>query len=167
MIERLGTERICGRDVYVLELRAWEELRAALRQNPKRFICLLAWDARDVQAAAIGVVARQLLDAGAVAVACWGPNCERVHDIIDAAAGQWLALQAAGVVMTTWHAQESLSEAMDATLLTLSPDDASAPGCDAVIGISIGEPEWADEIREAARAAGPNPKPPGQRVECE
>ena len=49
----------------------------------RHFACLLAWDARGVSVEAVSSVVVQLLRAGASYFVCWGPDCERVHDIID------------------------------------------------------------------------------------
>lgn len=47
------------------------------------FACLLAWDARGASADAVSAFIDRLLRAGASYFVCWGPDCERVHDIID------------------------------------------------------------------------------------
>lgn len=47
------------------------------------FACLLAWDARGTPAHAVSSFVEPLLRAGASYFVCWGPDCERVHDIID------------------------------------------------------------------------------------
>jgi hypothetical protein len=154
MLEKIGTEQISARDVFVLDLEVPEASPADLRPTSPRFVCLLAWDARHVPPTVIGSFARQLLDAGAVWVACWGPDCERVHDIIDEEFAVWPGRKSEGVVMTTWHADEPLAEAIAFTLLNLKPDDEYSEGCASLIGIAIGESRWAEEMRAAYRAPG-------------
>ena len=55
------------------------------------------------------------------------------------------------VVMTTWHAQESLADALWFVLTAAIPDDAYAEECLAIVGVSISSRKWAAEIREAFR----------------
>jgi hypothetical protein len=47
------------------------------------FACLLAWDARGTTADEVSAFVEPLLRAGAFYFVCWGPDCKRVHDIID------------------------------------------------------------------------------------
>ena len=78
-----------------------------------RFVCFIAWDARSASADEISRVAVGLLRQGAVYVCTWGPDCERVHDIIDEEhVCPNPSSDMSGVVMTTWHATESLAEAI-------------------------------------------------------
>jgi hypothetical protein len=49
------------------------------------FACLLAWDATAVREAELTALARQLLLPGCMRVCCWGPGCERDHDLFDLA----------------------------------------------------------------------------------
>jgi hypothetical protein len=56
-----------------------------------------------------------LLSQGAVYLLCWGPDCERVHDIID----DTLIGEAEPIprfdtsIMTTWHDREPLDDALN------------------------------------------------------
>ena len=61
----------------------------------------------------ISDIANWALDQGAVYVCVWGPDCERVHDIID----EVIVNRNPGetdedVIMTTWHDDEALNEAL-------------------------------------------------------
>ncbi|MBN9517762.1 hypothetical protein J0H58_04455 [bacterium] len=51
--------------------------------------------------------------------------------------------------MTTVHGGEPLSEAVWFLLHCASPDDAYFDGCRAAVGVSIGSPTWAAELRAA------------------
>jgi hypothetical protein len=150
VLERIGTEPVSAREIFVVELAGPQWLVAPLRASSPRFVCLLAWDAQDVPTSAIADVARQLLDSGAVWISCWGPDCERVHDTVDDVFRTW-ARQSKGVVMTTWHADEQLAEVISFSLLGFFPDDEYAEGCRSLLGISIGQSAWAAEMRNAYR----------------
>src|SRR5687767_7300718 len=82
--ERVSYDSVMERDLYVLDLGAADDFPARLMLPSSNFACLLAWDARAASDAEIATLARKLLDAGAAYVCTWGPDCERVHDIIDA-----------------------------------------------------------------------------------
>jgi hypothetical protein len=90
------------------------------------------------------------LDAGAVYICSWGPDCERVHDIIDEEeVGPDPTVTTDSVVMTTWHADESLADTLHFVLSFTVPDDAYAEGCGSTLAIAIGSAQWTTEIRDA------------------
>jgi hypothetical protein len=137
------------RELFVLELPALTDFPERLSLSGPRFACLLAWDARGVGVVDVSRFARKLLDSGAVYICCWGPDCERVHDIIDQEEiGPNPPPVADRVVMTTWHANQPLAEAIW-YVLHCYPDEAYATGYASTIGVAIGSREWADEIRSA------------------
>lgn len=77
------------------------------------FALLVAGDLSGVGAAVIGDMARWCIEHGLFAVSVWGEDCERVHDIFDEVDVDLGAADAQPVVMTAWHAHESLPEAID------------------------------------------------------
>jgi hypothetical protein len=80
-----------------------------------------------------------------------GPDCERVHDLIDEV--EEVREQAnpddESVIMTTWHNEETLSKAIWYVLYSSLPDDPYISDCKSTLAISIGSLEWASEIRAA------------------
>jgi hypothetical protein len=87
-----------------------------------------------------------LLDQGAVYFCCWGPGCERTHDI----AHEEVQVKEAdedededSVIMTTWHDQEEMTEVIEFSLTAAEPDEAFSSGCNAVLVISVGSIYWA------------------------
>jgi hypothetical protein len=57
--------------------------------------------------------AKKLLSKGLACVCAWGPDCKRVHDLFDVAAREINdELSGDDVIMTTWHDDESIEEAL-------------------------------------------------------
>ena len=54
-------------------------------------------------------------------------------------------------IMTTWHTDELLSEAVDFALRHAHPDDALAHGCGAIVLAAVDNSEWAKALRNAAQ----------------
>ncbi len=54
------------------------------------------------------------------------------------------------VIMTTWHADESLDEATTFALEFAVPDTAEAVGCEAVVLAAVGNPAWAQALKGIA-----------------
>jgi hypothetical protein len=151
--ELVGHGGAMNRDLFVLELESPEDLPDALVLSSAKFACLLAWDAGGVSADRVGRLARTLLDSGAVYVCSWGPDCERVHDILDEVdVGPHPGRAADGVVVTTWHSGDPLNEAIWFVLHASRPDDRFIRDCTSTLGLTIARPEWGSDIRAAFRA---------------
>jgi hypothetical protein len=140
---RVGVDDVSERALLLLASDASADLPAFVTGS-KHFVSLLAWDARFVATADIARVARTLLDAGCVYFCCWGPGCERVHDIIDEEyVGDGTSVNDDdSTIMTTWHTDESLEEATWFALNVAFPDDRFFDSCKAVVSICIGNPDW-------------------------
>lgn len=116
------------------------------------FACLLAWDARDASADAVSAFVEPLLRKGASYFVCWGPDCERVHDIIDemvSCPDNDLDVPEDSCIMTTWHSSEPLREALWFFLVNSWPGEHYQDSTHAALAISVGSPAWAAEIAEA------------------
>jgi hypothetical protein len=113
---------------------------------------LLAWDARGASSDAVSDFIEPLLRAGASYFVCWGPDCERVHDIIDEIISHpdnQFGVPDESCIMTTWHASEPLREALFFFLVNSLPDDHYQDSTRDGLAISVGSSEWAVEIAQA------------------
>jgi len=152
-IEALGNETVWERDLFVLDIPRPKDLPVDLGLPDAYCVALVAWDARQATDEEISDFALRLVRSGAAYVCAWGPDCQRVHDIIDKVI---IDLESRGIeriqpVITTWHANETLASAMWFTLFCAVPDDAVYNECGATLGIAVGCSEWADDIRRAFR----------------
>lgn len=125
-------------------------LQTSIETGTRHFACFIAWDARFASTQEICSLARYLLDAGCVYFCCWGPGCERVHDIIDEEyAGDGTSISNdASTIMTTWHNDETLDEAVWFALNAAFPDDRFFENARALVGICIGNATWSSRIAE-------------------
>lgn len=137
--ERLGKDEISGRDLYLLHLATTDDLPDAVHLSAQYFVCLLSWDSEDVPVAAISRVAEVLMNSGCIYFCCWGRGCGRVHDIIDEdIVGSGTDLDDKGPIMTTWHEDEPLDDALWFFLNSAIPDDIYSDRCEAALVVSIG-----------------------------
>jgi hypothetical protein len=146
-VNRIGYDAETERELFLFELA--DPLKFADTQFPReRFVCLLIWDAGQEPDCLVSEVAAALLAKGAVYVCCWGADCERVHDAMDAAD---IARNPScnPVVMTTWHDDQPLAEAIYFALNLAWPDEGYAEDCDSVIAVCIGYNGYAGSVREA------------------
>lgn len=160
--ERFQPDPRTGRDLVLVTATAPEDVAELRAQSLGPFLALVAWHAAGASVDTISAVVTALLDAGCCAVSAWGADCERVHDICDEVAVE-RALDAGtdggGVLMTSWHDDESLDDALWFALRSTEPDaDFVAPlgrPCRTVLALVVGdEPGLAAAIRAAFRDPG-------------
>lgn len=151
MLREHAFDSVMERRLFSLALRSAAE-RPDLDLPAGNFVCLLAWDAREASAETISALVEPLLRAGASYFVCWGPECERVHDVIDgmlAASRNDFGIPDDSCIMTTWHGSEPLSEALWYFLACSMPDDYYINSTNAGLAVSVGSSSWAAEIAAA------------------
>lgn len=151
-----GRQPAGARRLYVAELARLTDWPNALEAPDRPFIVFVAMDARETETDQLYAFAQRLLGQGAVYVCTWGPDCERVHDLFDEAAvicDVDAEVSQTAVVMTTWHDDEGLAEALEFALTDAIPDETLAPGPADVLAILVGPPEWTREVEALLDAA--------------
>lgn len=73
-ILQFGKDSGTDRDLYMIEVARFDELPDDLQLPSCYFVCLLAWDAREVSPDEIGAVARKPISQGGVYFCTWGPD---------------------------------------------------------------------------------------------
>jgi len=82
---------------------------------------MLAMDFTEVSSEEITAIAGRLIDKGLASVCAWGPSCEKAHDAFDSANISWEEETGKEfLVMSTWHSNETLEEALDYALFYAS-----------------------------------------------
>jgi hypothetical protein len=135
-----------GRELYLLNLRAWEDWPRELDLPSEQFCLLVVANARAEAQQVIGTFASEALAAGCVYVCAWGPGSELVHDTFDATSNETEYLTGP-VVMTTWHEDESLEQALTFLMRDALPSDAWIASCRASVVVVIANDGWAAEVR--------------------
>jgi hypothetical protein len=148
-VQRTYPEQFNERDLFVLELEKPEDFPEQLALSSPRFACLLVWDARESDEVRVGQLARKLLSAGAVYICIWGPDCQRIHEIIGRTQIAAAPAPVGRVAVTSGDAQVPLAEAVWDVLYGSVPDEAFAASCGSTVGITIGLPARAAEVRAA------------------
>lgn len=136
-----GIDNVTDRALFSLSVPSVDELPAQLDLGSPHFVCFLAWDARQASNEAILAVATHLLSLGASYFVCWGPDCRRVHDIIDQVASDSETLVGVPLdwcIMTTWHESETIDEALRFFLVDAWPDDHFLNSTRAALAVSVG-----------------------------
>jgi len=145
-IEKCAFDDVTDRQLFVLELSEPSEIDLT-QLVARHFGCLIAWDANQSTVEEVSSLIDPLIKAGCVYFCCWGSGCERVHDIIDELDPYTDDVD--GIIMTTWHTDQSLEEAIWFFLNVTWPDKRFEETFEALLGITVGSNEWASELRTA------------------
>ena len=114
-----------------------------------------ALDATSASAGELARLASNLLAAGAVYVCAWGPDCERVHDVVGDAVLVQEPSQATELhIMTTWHADQPIEDALCFLLRSAYPSDAYWESCRAELVVVAGLPGTTALVSEALTEPG-------------
>jgi hypothetical protein len=148
-LERFGTNSLNGSQLFVLELPRVTDFPSLLNLSSRYFKLFIACDARQTSVNEIADAASSLIDQGVVYVCAWGADCERVHDIFDEMCDVPNLDQAERqFVMTTWHDDEDLDEALWFFLNAAMPEENYIEECQAEVIAVIGSRDWTEQIRK-------------------
>jgi hypothetical protein len=111
-------------------------------------VLFLGADASSVPSDAIYRVAERLLDAGVIWICVWGPDCQRVHDLFDEAYVGDGIVERDFCLMSTWHDDESLEQALWFFVQLAFPLDHEIPTT-SYVAVTVGRHDWAISIEKA------------------
>jgi hypothetical protein len=127
----------------------------ALEIPSKRFRLFVTADATGVNAATISDFALAALNRGMVYFCAWGPDCERLHDLVDEVLVEddigerkFAGPQSGDVIMTTWHANESIEEAIGFFAACAVPTDGFVTDSDYRVVVCVANEVWATEANK-------------------
>lgn len=143
--------------IDILSLPSINDLAGLVQRRHPNFLLLLAWNAPEMNQAKLIDLFRPIVDRGLVYFCAWGDNCEAIHDAVEQCDIQKYqedgrALTPDSILMTTWHARESLREALWFFKVCTLPAESFAPyACDR-FAVAVGNPDWAAELERAVRS---------------
>ena len=145
-----------GRAVLAAYETSLSQAVAQLRAPSEHFILCIACDALGIPRGDLVDFAAAFIRAGAAYVCCWGPDCERLHDCFDEADAIVNGEASdSRVLMTTWHADESLEESLWYALNSTFPASHYQDRTKAVIIVSIGDHGWYERVTTYLEAGAP------------
>jgi hypothetical protein len=144
-----------GRKWVAVSVASFDAVRGVLTLPYKTFVLLLAADGRGLSDQALHEHCRKLLNAGARYLCVWGPDSSRIHDACDRAATELGLNNDDAVIMTTWHDDESLEDAVWFAANAAFPDHAYVEAAGVLVALSIGSKGWDSQIRDYLEAGTP------------
>jgi hypothetical protein len=133
---------------YLCPADSIENLGEKITLSNAHFGLFVAMSANGVADESILQGAKQLLSKGLACLCTWGPDCERVHDRFDVAARDINSeLSGDDVIMTTWHADVTMEEALWFFVRVAFVTKKFEKTCQDWIIAPISSPEWEQLFR--------------------
>ena len=142
--QRITHDAATNRDLWLWQTHAASDVQDVERHLPNHaFVCLLVWDATTETVETVSDVTEALIRAGCVYLCTSGEDCERVHDICDENICEMIgdgerSMDEVGLIMTTWHADEPLDEALWFFLRSTIPADNFVDRCRTSLVLTVG-----------------------------
>jgi hypothetical protein len=146
-LESLKIDRSPNRQYKVGTVPTLEGVPSSLESCSPHFILLLAFDASSIEDERISAIAKTLMSRGLAGFSVWGRDCSRVHDLFDLERDPNETDER--VVVTTWHEDEPLSEAVCYFDLCAYPSSDFERDCSDWVAIAVGNKRWEEEMRTA------------------
>ena len=125
-----------------LKLEKLEQFQSSPFPVKSPFVLLLVCDVTAISAEVLGEFAETALKRGMVYFCAWGPDCERVHDVVDEVVVTGEYEPDDKCIMTTWHAKETLEEVVNyATGETTDSKDERG-----LIVVTVANQDWAATV---------------------
>jgi hypothetical protein len=147
---------IHGRAVVLERAESLGEAIAGLRAPSTHFVLVIAGDTANVRGPDLVDNAAALIGLGASYICCWGPDCERFHDCFDEA--DWMVNGESSdgrVLMTTWHSDEPLQEAIWFGLNSAIPSASYESATRAVVILCVGNASCWEQASSYLDAGAP------------
>lgn len=97
----------------------------------------------------LGRFAQKAIDKGVAYICTWGEGCERMHDIFDETV-VWQEVsknKEIPCIVTTWHTNDSLDEALWFALNNTHPDDFYFETCKSVLVTAVENKDFDKHLR--------------------
>ena len=150
-IEKISNDSVSGRDLYFVSLLCPEDISNEITLSSANFVCLIAWDSENASKEDISNLVVPLIKSGCSYFCTWGAGCERLHDIIDDIILDLNVVPEISVIMTTWHYDDSLEDALFFFLNVTWVDEYYEDTTNSSLAISINSNEQAIIIKNAVK----------------
>ncbi|MCO6511076.1 MAG: hypothetical protein J5I65_09810 [Aridibacter famidurans] len=149
-----------NRDLYLVSLSDSNALQRIELPGSRYFFLLIVWHSAGADVDELFHIAETALKSGCVYVCTFGKGCESLHDILDETVVAWETIPEdrpidtgnwdENHIMTTWHDDELLEDAIWFFLNNTFVDEGLTKDCRAGVVLAIGaSPEEEMKIRSA------------------
>jgi hypothetical protein len=151
-LEKLGVSHdddFPERNFFVCASNNLDELADKILPTSPNFALFIAMDPQSIADEKVKDFAKSLFSRGLASFSAWGPECEKVHDLFDAADAEVHPGKPTceDFIMTTWHSRESLKSALWGFVHAGMTASNYEQTCKEWIIAVLENPAWEEEIR--------------------
>ena len=145
LIEEINSEDNFRRKIFLICVSKIKEFDVIKLPHLSKYFTLFIANNEEVIIEEYSQKAKKLIKSGLVYLCTWGKECEKIHDIFDEEnfimeINQEIETDNDSVIMTTWHKDESLKEALYFFLMNTSPTEKYYSECKTSLVVIIGNP---------------------------
>lgn len=150
-LDRLG--EYLDSPLFAYHLHDASEALPELSFDTPHFLCLIGGDFTKIPPRDLVRLVSELLNRGACYFLCWGRGCETAHDLIDdMLIGDERFASEETDIMTTWHSDQSIDDALFYLLCAAWPAEGYTDQPSARFSLLINEADAFDSVSAALEA---------------
>ena len=152
LVEKINSKDNFEREIILISVSDIEEFSLDELTELSKYFTLFVVNNKKVIIDKYFEKASELIKSGLAYFCTWGNECEKIHDIIDEEVVSLELKQTEdtddeNVIMTTWHKNESLKEALWFFLMNTSPTEKYYSECKNSLVLLIGNSVETDNIK--------------------
>ena len=152
IIKKINNKDFFGRDIIYVFVNEIEKFDLTKITITAKYFTLFISNTLSLDIDIFFNKAKELLKAGLVYMCAWGNECEKIHDLFDDANvilevdEEIKPLIEGNVVMTTWHENDTLQDAIEFFLMNTSPTEQFYDECKTSIVLQVGHSSEIDKM---------------------
>ena len=152
LVEKINSKDNFDRKIILISVSDIEEFNLSGLTKLSKYFTLFIANNKKVIVDKYSPKASELIKSGLAYFCAWGNECEKIHDIFDEEIvsleiEQTWETDDDNVIMTTWHKNESIKEALLFFLMNTSPTEKYYSECKSSLVLLIGNSVETDNIK--------------------
>lgn len=154
IIERINSKDKFGRDILFISTECIEDFDLNKLPALSKYFTLFIANNIELDEDKYFEKAKELIKSGLAYMCAWGKGCSMLDDIFDDASvrmeieGEKETDDDENVIMTTWHEDETLKNALEFFLMNTSPTAKYFDECKTAIVLKIGDSSETKHLRD-------------------
>ncbi len=153
LIEKINSKDFFGREIILISVSKIEAFDLKKLPRLANYFTLFIVNNNEVFVDQYGKKAKELINSGLAYLCAWGVDCEKIHDVIDEVdvmmgIDKKIESDDKNVIMTNWHHNETIKEALYYFLNTTAPTEKYYSECKNSLVLVIGDSSESNNIQE-------------------
>jgi len=153
LIEKINSKDDFGRKIFLINVSKFKDFDFKKLPQLSEYFTLLIINSDEVTTEDYSKNVDELINSGLAYLCAWGKDCEKIHDIFDEVAvmmeiEQQIDPNDDSVIMTTWHQDQTIKEALFYFLFNTAPTEKYYSDCKISLVLTIGDSNKSENVRK-------------------